>query len=182
MNKFDNVVGLIGVTVGLIGVGYALSTQSKLNKISEKIDLSIDELANNTPVDISESLVERATEKAVAYEVKKAVAKATDITVTELKRDIHNHVNEAVESEYASIKSTVLTEVTNEVAKIDVNRVRADIEKAAKEAVLEKLDTNMDNILENFNEQLKNTTKIYNSIANAMSPVQTVKPTVLTIG
>ena len=182
MNKFDNVVGLLGLTVGMIGIGYALSTQSKMNKISEKIDLSIEEMAAKTPVDISESLVERATEQAVAYEVKQAVNKAMDITIAEIKRDIHKQVSEAVESEYSTLKTTVLKEVSDEAAKIDINRVRADIEKSAKEAVLDKLDTNMDNILENFNEQLKNTTKIYNSIANTMAPVQTVKPTVLTIG
>lgn len=182
MNKFDNVMGFVGLGVGLVGVGYALATRSKMNKISEKIDLAIEELADKTPVNISESLVERATEKAVAYEVKQAVTKATDATIAELKRDIHKHVSDAVESEYSNIKDTVLKEVSNEVAKIDVTRVRTDIEKSAKAAVLDKLDTSMDDILENFNEQLKNTSKIYTSIANTIAPVQTVKPTVLTIG
>ena len=182
MNKFDNAVGIIGLAVGMIGVGYALGARSKMTKISEKIDMSIDDIANKTPVDISDSLIERATEKAVAYEVKQAVSKATDATIADMKRDIHKQVSDAINTEYSSIKTSVLNEITNEAAKIDVNRVRADIEKAAKEAVMDKLDTNMDQILENFNEQLKNTTKIYNSIANTMSPVQSVKPTVLIIG
>ena len=182
MNKFDNAVGIIGLAVGMIGVGYALGARSKMAKISEKIDMSIDDIANKTPVDISDSLIERATEKAVVYEVKQAVSKATDATIADMKRDIHKQVSDAVNTEYSSIKTSVLNEITNEAAKIDVNRVRADIEKAAKEAVMDKLDTNMDQILENFNEQLKNTTKIYNSIANTMAPVQSVKPTVLTIG
>ena len=168
MNKFDNLVGLFGAALGMIGIGYALGTHSKMAKISDKLDISIEDLANRTPVDIPDSMIERATEKAVALEVKNAVGKATDIVLKEVKRDIHKQVSDAIESEYSDIKYSVLEQVTNEAAKIDVKRVRADVEKAAKEAVLEKLDTNMDDILENFNDQLKNTSRIYNSIADTM--------------
>lgn len=168
-NKFDGIVGLLGVTVGLIGVGYAFGTHSKMAKISENLDRSIEDLASKTPIDIPDSMIERAVEKAVAYEVKQAVCKAKDAVIVDVKRDIHKQVSDAVESEYSNIKGVVLEEVTNEAAKIDVKRVRSDIEKAAKEAVLEKLDDNMDDILENFNDQLKNTSRIYNSIADTMT-------------
>lgn len=168
MNKYDNLIGLAGAALGMLGIGYALGTHSKMAKISDKLDMSINDLANNTPVDIPEHMIERATEKAVALEVKNAVGKATDVVLKEVKRDIHKQVSDAIESEYSDIKESVLDEVTNEVAKIDVKRVRADVEKAAKEAVLEKLDDNMDDILENFNDQLKNTSRIYNSIADTM--------------
>lgn len=168
MSKFDNMVGLFGAAIGMIGIGYALGTHSKMAKVSEKLDMSIEDLASKTPVDIPDSIVEHATEKAVAYEVKQAVSKVTDVVLKDVKRDIHKQVSDAVESEYSDIKDIVLAEVTNEAAKIDVKRVRADVERAAKEAVLEKLDDNMDDILESFNDQLKNTSRIYNSIADTM--------------
>lgn len=168
MSKHDNMVGMFGAAIGLIGIGYALGTRSKMTKISEKLNLSIDELANKTSVDISNSIIEHATEQAVTREVKEAVSKTTDVILKEVKRDIHKQVSDAVEGEYSNIKDTVLEEITNEAAKIDVKRVRADIEKSAKAAVLEKLDDNMDDILENFNDQLKNTSRIYNSIADTM--------------
>ena len=168
MSKFDNVAGLFGAAIGMVGIGYALSTHSKMAKISDKLDLAIKDLADKTPVDISDSMVERATEKAIAYEVKQAVGKVTDVVLKDVKRDIHKQVSDAVESEYSDIKDIVLAEVTNEAAKIDVKRVRADVERAAKDAVLEKLDDNMDDILESFNDQLKNTSRIYNSIADTM--------------
>ena len=53
MSKHDNMVGMFGAAIGLIGIGYALGTRSKMTKISEKLNLSIDELANKTSVDIS---------------------------------------------------------------------------------------------------------------------------------
>lgn len=169
MNKYDKLVGLFGAVFGLLGIGYAIGTHSKMAKIGDKLEMSIDELASNTTVDIPNGMVERAVEKAVATEVKVAVGKATDAALVEVKRDIRKQVGDAVESEYSSIKDTVLEELTREAAKIDVKRVRADVEKAAKEHALEKFDDNLEDILENFNDQLKNTSKIYTSIADTMT-------------
>ena len=182
-NKFDGVVGLIGIAVGLIGVGYAFGTHSKMAKISENLDRSIEELAGQMPVDIPKDMIERAAEKAVAYEVKQAVSKTTDRIIVDVKRDIHKQVSDAVESEYSNIKDVVLEELTNEAAKIDAKRVRADVEKAAKDRALEKFDDNLDDILSNFNDQLKNTNKIYTSIADSMTRNQSTNGgTVLRIG
>lgn len=172
MNKFDGVVGLLGITAGLIGIGYAMGTHSKMAKISDNLERSIDELAGQMPVDIPNDMIERAVEKAVAYEAKQAVGKATDAVVSNVKRDIHKQVSDAVESEYSNIKGKVLDEITTEAAKIDVKRVRADVEKAAKERALEKFDDNLDDILDKHNSELENVTKIYKAIAEAMSPAK----------
>lgn len=170
MNKHDNFVGMLGIAVGLVGVGFALGTHSKMAKISEKLDRSIEELASNTPVDIPNDLIERAVEKAVAYEVKQAVSKATDVAIVAVKRDIHKQVVDAVEAEYSNIKGTVLEELVSEASKIDAKRVRADVEKAAKEIALEKFDDNLDDILKKHNDELENVTKIYKAIADTVAP------------
>lgn len=169
-NKFDGIVGLLGVTAGLIGVGYALGMRSKMAKISEKLDCSIDELANNTQVDIPDSMVERAVEKAVSEHVKQAVSRATDRIVVDVKNDIHKQVSDAVESEYSRIKDTVLKELTDEAAKIDAKRVRSDVERAAKERALEKFDDSLDDILEDYKGNLNNVSRIYKSFADAVTP------------
>jgi hypothetical protein len=169
MSKHDNFVGLLGVAVGLVGIGYAMGTRSKMAKISEKLDRSIEDLASNVPIDIPSDMIERAVEKAVAVEAKQAVGKATDAAIVAVKRDIHKQVTDAVESEYSNIKGTVLEELVTEASKIDAKRVRADVERAARERALEKFDDNLDDILENFNDQLKNTSKIYTSIADSMT-------------
>lgn len=182
-NKIDGIVGLLGITVGLVGVGYALGTRSKMARISDNLERSIDELAGKTPVDIPNDMIERAVEKNVAYEVKQAVGKATDGIMLEIKRDIHKQVGDAVESEYNNIKETVLEELVSEASKIDARRVRSDVEKAAKEHALEKFDDNLDDILENFNDQLKSTSKIYTSIADTMTGYKSNnRETVLRIG
>ena len=183
MSKYDNFIGLLGIGVGLVGLGYAMGTHSKMAKISENLDRSIDELAGKTPVDIPESMIERAVEKAVTYEVKQAVGKTTDVVAADVKKDMHKQISEAIESEYSNVKDSVLEELVSAASKIDVRRVRADVEKAAKEHALEKFDDNLDNILENFNDQLKSTSKIYTSIADTMTGYKTAgRETVLRIG
>ena len=91
-NKFDGIIGLIGVAAGLVGVGYAVGMHSKMARISEKLDRSIEELAGKTPVDIPNDMIERAVERAVACEVKQVVGKATDAIAVDIKRDIHKSV------------------------------------------------------------------------------------------
>lgn len=181
MNKFDNVVGLLGLAVGMVGVGYAVGVHSKMARVSENLDRSIDELASKTPVDIPAGMVERAVEKAVSNEVKHAVAKATDEAVKEVKRDIHKQVSDAVESEYSTIKSTVLKELTDEAAKIDVKRVRSDIEQAAKKRALEKFDDNLDEITEEYKGYLTSVSKIGKTFADAVTQSNT-RETVFRIG
>ena len=184
MSKNDTFVGLLGLAVGVLGIGYAIGTHSKMAEVSRKLDRSIDELASKTPVDIPNDMIERAVEKAVAKQVDKAVEKATDQAISEVKRDIHRQVNNAVEHEYSNIKDAVLREVTEEAANIDAKRVRADVERAAKEHAMKKFDDNLDSILENFGDQLKNTSRIYNSIADTMSGYRSgqAKETVIRLG
>lgn len=170
MSKHDNFVGMLGLTFGLIGIGYAMGTHSKMAKISEKLDRSIEDLASDVPIDIPSSMIERAVEKAVAAEAKQAVGKATDAAIVAVKRDIHKQVVDAVESEYSNIKGTVLEELVTEASKIDAKRVRADVERAAKEIALEKFDDNLDDILKKHNDELENVTKIYKAIADAVAP------------
>ena len=172
MSKRDSFVGLLGVTFGLVGIGYALGTHSKMAKISEKLDRSIEDLASDMSIDIPNDMIERAVERAVANEAKQAVGKATDAVIVAVKRDIHKQVTDAVESEYSNIKDTVLEELVTEASKIDAKRVRADVERAAKEIALEKFDDNLDDILQKHNDELANVTKIYKAIADTVAPTK----------
>ena len=80
-------------------------------------------------------------------------------------------------------RRTILEELTSEAAKIDAKRLRNEVERAAKERVLEKFDDNLDDSFESFNDQLKSTSKIYTSIAEAMNEHKSSnRETVLRIG
>lgn len=167
MSKFDSdaLVGLVGFAVGMIGIGYAIGVNSKVAKIGKKLDKTIDELADDTPIEVNDIVVNRAVEHAVEKEVVRAVNRT-------VYSEIHNQVKNVVENEYSTIKNTVLSETVNAAAKIDVNRVKSDVEKAAKEQALKKFDDNLDSIVGDFKSNLENVTKIYKTFADAATPTR----------
>lgn len=168
MTKNDFINYLFGVA-GLIGVGYGICAHTKLSKVSKRLDKSINDLADGTDIDIPEELVNKAVEKAVQIEAKRAVERATNETISAMKNDIHTKVQKEVDNEYDSIKDSVLNEITVSASKIDVAKVRRDVEEAAKEIALDKFDDNLDDILEKFNENLDNTSRIYSSIRETLT-------------
>ena len=182
MSKVDWMIGLGGIILGSIGIGYAFGTHNKMAKVSKTLDCSIDDLAKNTNVDIPEAMVKRAVERAVETEANRAVTRATHMAVQEIKTDIHKQVTAAVEKEYDNIKDSVLREITDEASKINIDRVRTEVENEAKRKALEKFDISLDGILTNFNDNLKNTSKIYSSIANSITKQNDGKEFVFKVG
>ena len=168
MTKNDFINYLFGAA-GLIGVGYSICAYMKFSKVSNRLDKSINDLADGMDIDIPEELVNKAVEKAVQAEAKRAVERATNETISAMKNDIHIKVQKEVDNEYESIKDSVLKEITVSASKIDAVKVRRDVEEAAKEAALDKFNDNLDDILEKFNESLNNTSKIYSSIRDAIT-------------
>lgn len=169
-----SILNTVIAVAGLVGIGYAIATHNKLAKISERLDRSIDSLADDMEIDISDELINKAVDKAVAAAAKNAVNIATTNAMAEVKRDIHNKVSAAVEREYGSIKDKVLSEATVSASKINVDRVRREVEAAAKKAALDKFDVNLESVLEKFNGDLDNTVKIYSAIKNVMAPATVV--------
>lgn len=168
MTKND-VFSIIFGIAGLVGIGYAIGTHTKMAKISERLDRSINDLADNVEFDIPEKLVDKAIEEAAKNEARRAVEIATRETVEQVKNDIHTKVQREVDKEYDNIKESVLKEITVSASKIDASKVRKDVEEAAKKTALDKFDDNLDDILEKFNKDLENTSKIYGSIREALT-------------
>lgn len=168
MTKND-VFGILFGVAGLVGIGYAIGTHTKMAKISERLDRSINDLADNMEIDIPEKLIDKAIEEAAKNEARRAVEEATKEVANQIKNDIHAKVQKEVDKEYDSIKESVLKEITVSASKIDASKVRKDVEEAAKKTALDKFDDNLDDILEKFNKDLDNTSKIYGSIREALT-------------
>ena len=69
-NSNDIFCILFGIA-GLVGIGYAVGTHTKLSKVSERLEKGIDDIANDMEFDIPEELVNIAINKAVQTEAKK---------------------------------------------------------------------------------------------------------------
>ena len=84
----DSFVGVGICILGLVGVGYAIGVHSKMKVMCDRLDTSIDNLANNTEIDIPAKVIDQAVQKAVERESYSAVKRATEEVVADAKREI----------------------------------------------------------------------------------------------
>ena len=161
----DSFVGVGICILGLLGVGYAIGVHSKMKTVCEKLDTSIDRLANETEVDIPAKVIDQAVQRAVDRESYSAVKRVMD----DVKREIESRVGAAVKEHYDAISDGVTDQIAKNVAKIDEGRLKKEVVQKAKEQIAEKFDDKLDDILEEFNGNLQNVGKIYKSIAKSFS-------------
>ena len=94
----------VGICIlGLVGVGYAIGVHSKMKVMCDRLDTSIDNLANNTEIDIPAKVIDQAVQKAVERESYSAVKRATEEVVADAKREIESRVGTAVKAQYDAI-------------------------------------------------------------------------------
>ena len=151
----DSFVGIGICILGLVGVGYAIGVHSKMKVMCDRLDTSIDNLANNTEIDIPAKVIDQAVQKAVERESYSAVKRATEEVVADAKREIESRVGTAV--------------IAKNVARIDESKLKKEVVQKAKEQIAEKFDDKLDDLLEEFNGNLQNVGKIYKSIARSFS-------------
>ena len=104
-------------------------------------------------------------QKAVDREVR-FIAKGIKL---EVDREIRSEVEKSVHSSVNDIKSSVKTEIERQVKNIDISDMEREIVSQAKEAVADKFDRKLDDLLEEYNENLQNVKKIYGSIAKSIA-------------
>ena len=59
----DSFVGVGICILGLLGVGYAVGVHSRMKAVCDKLDTSIDRLANETEVDIPAKVIDQAVQR-----------------------------------------------------------------------------------------------------------------------
>ena len=168
-NNLEFIIGLGGVVLGLVGIGYGLGSRKKLNDICTRLDKTIDELSDkDIEIELSDAIVNSAVEKAAEKEAKFAVSRAIKEIKYDIEHDMRQEVKSAVITQGTEIKQSVSKEIEKQVSRIDISDMKSEIVEKAKEEVADRLDKNLDGILEKFNGDLTNISKIYQSIASAM--------------
>lgn len=163
----DLAIAMIGIVAGMLGVGYAIGQKKKLDDISNKVDKSIEELSADIDVDLSDAIIKRAIDRAVERETTFAVRRATDKVIKDIEENIDRQVKNAVDATYSDTRKAVVDETAKKVSQIDIQVLRNEVVKQAKDQVARKFDSNLNGILEDFNRELNHVSKIYRSIAQS---------------
>mgnify|MGYP007106276473 CR=1 FL=1 len=171
----DSFVGVGICILGLVGVGYAIGVHSKMKVMCDRLDTSIDNLANNTEIDIPAKVIDQAVQKAVERESYSAVKRATEEVVADAKREIElEDIPRAGRLMYLTAVLALVVfgagdQIAKNVARIDESKLKKEVVQKAKEQIAEKFDDKLDDLLEEFNGNLQNVGKIYKSIARSFS-------------
>ena len=154
---------------GLITAGVAIYCGFKLHGICKTLDISLLDLKKATHVDISDKLIEKATKEAAENAAEKVARRAAEEVADDVSKTIRSQVAEAIKNSYSSIKGKVAQEVKDQVSRMSIEDLRAEIKDDAKTFIQEKLESDMDDILHDYNKQLESVGKIYDSIASKLS-------------
>lgn len=164
----DGVKKAVIIIGGTVLTGAALYCVYKVNCMDAALGIGLKKAAENTEINVSDAIVKAATEKAVGAAVREAASAVVDNARADLRLEIKNEVGATVQNLYSSIKDSVAKEVSEKVGRMDLSDLRRQIKDEAKELIMSRLESDMDDTLSDYNRQLESVSKIYSSIADSM--------------
>lgn len=178
MNNCDLIFAVGGAILGGLTVLGIIKDREmkKLDEFNEKFDREVEKLSRLTYVDVSDDIIEAASEEAVNREVGKVVRRISKKIEQEAEKKIRSMVSDEVEKTGDSIRNKVSDEISKQASRIDESLLKKQIVEKAKEAVVEKFEGALDSQLDEFNRNLKNVSNIYESIANSVTQNRNSKP------
>lgn len=168
MNNVEK-LGVAALLIGVIAVGYSWDSRRKITQMYDLIENSVDEISRTVHVEAPQSVVDIAIDRAVNREVSNVIRSLYRETESKIRLDLQKEVKDSITKSFPSIQNSVFQEIQKQVSLIDISDLKTEIKDEAKERVISKFDGDLDSLLDDFNQNLKNVSKIYNSIADSMT-------------
>ena len=160
-------VGLFVLTG--MSVVTAVYCHKQLKKTTKLVSKACDNISELTVVDIQHDLVDMALTNAANREVGRVVNRAVHNVEDEMIHQTQKYVRDAVKEQYGKLSKVVSENIAKEAAKVDSNRIMEDATERAKELLLERFDGKLDGLMTDYQRNLDNVGKIYQSIASSMA-------------
>lgn len=129
----------LGIVGGIIAIGYAIFQTKKMKDTANKLEMSLEDVAKRTPVDIQKAFLDKAVERAVDREVHKAVQNSANFVTQQIQSDMDGMIRKDVNAHYADIRNGVEERVTNAVSEIDVDALKKDIREKVGNKMVSQL-------------------------------------------
>lgn len=152
-----------------VSVLAAVYCHHELRRTVRLVSKACDHVAELTVVDIQHDVVDRAINNAAAHEVGRVVNHAVRCVEDDLARQTQKCVRDAVKESYGKLSKSVSDAIAREAAKMDGNQIMEDATEKAKEMLLERFDGKLDGLMSDYQRNLDNVGKIYQSIASSMA-------------
>jgi hypothetical protein len=173
MRNEDLIYGVgAGCGLSIVSLIVAILTGRKskatVQSISDRINVAVDDLMNSEiEVDISESIINTAVKKKTEEEVGRMTTAACSEAKKKIAGEFYDIISREVNAQYDSVKNEVAAEIKRQVGRIDINEVKKQVVRQAKEEAMERFHEDLEGVLEKYNDQLADVGKIYNSIAKS---------------
>ena len=113
-------------------------------------------------------MVAKAVEKAVNNQVGLRVQSKIDILEHDIKQEIQQRLETAVKDNLELIEKNMASRIDAEISRNDMAELKRQVKRDATIKLSQKLDSDLNDILERYNSNLDNITEIYSSIANKL--------------
>lgn len=166
---------LVGLAVGaaIAFAGYSLGEVKKMKKettevkdtLREKLDMTVEEVKNASPIDIQETVINKAVEKAAKEEVSFRADKIGEKLNAEIREDMRAQIFAEIDDIKMHYADDVRDEMEAQVQHVTVDDIRQEVVKAAAEEAERQMQAEMSAIIKGHKKQLDDLTQIYNNIS-----------------
>ncbi len=163
-------IGTIGLVV-LSGVSVIATVycHRQMKKTFRLVSKAANNVADLTVVDVQQGIIDRAINDAANREVGRAVNRAVRMVEEDILSETQKRVRGAVQQSQSKIQKAVTDAIAKEAAKVDQNAIMEDATEKAKEMLLARFDGKLDGLMSDYQRNLDNVGKIYQSIASSMA-------------
>lgn len=147
----------------------AVYCHRQMKKTVKLVSKAAEGVAELTVVDIQHDIVDMAINNAANREVGRVVNRAVHNVEDEMIHQTQKYVRDAVKESYGKLSKTVSDAIAREASNVDSNQIMEDATEKAKEMLLERFDGKLDGLMSDYQRNLDNVGKIYQSIASSMA-------------
>lgn len=172
MSKITGLYILAGAA--LAGCAYV---GGKLRVLTKQLDCSVSDLAKKSSLEVSQSIVDSA--------VQKAIADYTEQTVNDISRHIREEsdrgIRDSIRSEISKNRDKIRDQVAEKALSagdfVDTADFREDVTERAKALVAQKFGKEVDKVHQEYREEVRKAAKVYDALRGQqiVPPMFTIK-------
>ena len=142
----------------ILSLGYSLYKSKKELKAAEKqyttdLQNAVEEVKTEVKESIHDELINKAIDKAVDERVNDILSKATNDSISAAKNQIAHEVSTTVRTYWMSMKDSVSNDLMAQVGKLDVNDIREEAVRKARDKALTSIDPKIDEVIGDMHDK-----------------------------
>ena len=169
MNRNEVIFG--GLFIGIVATGVLAVVEAvKLKRAADTLDTVTGKLISDE-IDISDELVEKIVEKAVDREASYHIRKSLDKAAEKIADKYESEIKAAVEDEMKVQRADLEKVLKKKIGNVDISEIKRKVMAEAKEACVDKLKDDLEELSDKYTEQVESMASIYETVASKIQAI-----------